>query len=318
MPQVLELLRLDEVIHAFFIERWVIMSAVTIFVIFPLSMLKRLSSLRFTATLGFLATLYLVFVVFVRTTKSIAEEGNKAYVTALLRANDNPKHITGFDPKGELKIFDWGSGFFIAAPIIFYAYSSHINIFSIYTELSRPSRPRINAVILGDVTLAFLVYGAIGLFGYLHFFSGTDANILNNYSSNDIPVQLGAIALVWSIIFNIPLNNHPCRITIDYMLFGPTSRISPTLRHWVETVVIVYLALVIAVAVPNITVVCNPNASLSPLTNHSPSGFQPPWGNRNGILLLRNACGALPEGGGLPVDELEGIALSLARTCVLL
>lgn len=75
MPQVLEMLHITDVVHAMLVERWVIMTAVTVFVIFPLSLLKKLSSLRFTATLGFFATCYLVFVVFGRTTESIVKDG---------------------------------------------------------------------------------------------------------------------------------------------------------------------------------------------------------------------------------------------------
>ncbi len=71
----------------------------------------------------------------------------------------------------------------------------------------------------------------------------------------DIPIQLGSFLLTIAVILNIPLNTHPLRITFDWMLFGPQSRIPEDLRYYSEIFLMVFSALVIAIFVPSITVV---------------------------------------------------------------
>jgi hypothetical protein len=75
----------------------------------------------------------------------------------------------------------------------------------------------------------------------------------------DIPIQLGSFLLTVAVILNIPLNTHPLRITCDWMLFGPHSRVPEDIRYYGEIFLMVFSALAIAIFVPSITVVSIPS-----------------------------------------------------------
>lgn len=234
IPPLTALVGLEQ--DAFYTQRWFLMLASTIVLIYPLALLKHLSSLRFTAILGFLASIYLILAMFGRAVEVMESEGG------------------GFDKLG-IKLWNPGYGFFLAAPVVFYAFSSHVNIFSIYRELTRPSLMRLDLVIFGNVILALLVYGGIGAVGYLTFGDKTEENVIKNYDPHDVPIQVGSFLLTMAVILNIPLNTHPLRVTLDWMMFGPSSRIGPNLRYYVEITVLVFSALAIAIFVPSITLV---------------------------------------------------------------
>jgi amino acid permease len=51
-------------------------------------------------------------------------------------------------------------------------------------------------VIMGNVSIAFLVYALLGIFGYLAFLDQTEGNILENYSYNNTSIQLGTAHLM--------------------------------------------------------------------------------------------------------------------------
>jgi amino acid permease len=61
-----------------------------------------------------------------------------------------------------------------------------------------------------------------------------------------------------SVVFYIPLNTHPCRITIDWMittLSKELAKVDVTVRYVIETIIMDALALLIAIAIPNVVVV---------------------------------------------------------------
>jgi len=138
----------------------------------------------------------------------------------------------------------------------------------------------------------------------------------------DIPIQLGSFLLTIAVILNIPLNTHPLRITFDWMLFGPQSRIPEDLRYYSEIFLMVFSALVIAIFVPSITVVSlRPFATASLALahqnafcstdlfhrhTHHTTGVQSAWGHRNIILLLHHAQPALSPNRPAPLVSLQG------------
>lgn len=161
LPPLADAVGLDT--DAIYTQRWFLMLMATVLLVFPLSLLKHLSSLRFTAILGFGATLYLIAAMFYRVVEKYIEEGT-------------------FDSK-KVDLAKMDANIFVAAPVVFYAFSSHVNIFSIAKELKNPTPQRVDTVIMGNVVLATLVYGTIGVCGYLTFLDATADNVINNYDS---------------------------------------------------------------------------------------------------------------------------------------
>lgn len=234
LPPLMELFGAGDTIMA---ERWFLLVFSTIFIIFPLTLLSRINSLRHTSLLGFAATAYLLVAVIADTSRRIADDGLDS---------------------DRVSAANFSSRIFVGLPIIFYGFSSHVNIFSIYRELKTPTLAKATQVIAGNIIIAFLVYGTLGLFGYLAFLEKTDGNILENYAPENIAIQLGALAMTISVVFYIPLNTHPCRITIDWMITSLSkelAKVDITVRYVVETIIMDALALLIAIAVPNVVVV---------------------------------------------------------------
>ncbi|KAL6074452.1 amino acid transmembrane transporter [Balamuthia mandrillaris] len=232
LPPLVELLGVPG--HLFIAKRWFLLIFTTVVVVFPLCLMNKLDSLRFTSFLGFLATCYLILTIMGLCIRDMAMDGLATEEVEYANANQR---------------------LFVGLPIIFYAFSSHINIFSISQELHEPTQRRLDLVALGTALLALIVYTIIGVFGYLSFLGDTEDNILKNYDVDNKPIQIGAMALTISIVFYIPLNTHPCRITVDWMLFRNQSKFPQRLRYLIETIVLVFLALVLAIAVPSIVVV---------------------------------------------------------------
>ncbi len=56
-------------------ERWFLMLVCTIFIVFPLCLVSKLSSLRFTSLFGFIATVYVILAIIARTSQRIEDDG---------------------------------------------------------------------------------------------------------------------------------------------------------------------------------------------------------------------------------------------------
>ena len=79
-------------------------------------------------------------------------------------------------------------------------------------------------------------------------------NILNMYSKGDIVITMGRAGLVSTLLLSFPLLTHPCRATIEVLLFDKFWEASSCRSIFISTLISVSSYL-IAIFVPNITVV---------------------------------------------------------------
>jgi len=80
------------------------------------------------------------------------------------------------------RLFKISEDVFVAIPIVMFAFTCQVNVFSIYTELQRPNIRRMTRVVKRSVGITFIIYCLIGLFGFLQFLDSTKDDILHNYS----------------------------------------------------------------------------------------------------------------------------------------
>lgn len=219
--------------HSWLAKKPLIEAVTTTTIMLPLAAQKNVSALRFTSLLGILFLLYLVVAITVRTSLEF-------------EASD-------WD---HIKVFNFSSEIFLGIPIIMFAFASHVNIFSIYEELERPSPRRINMVVAITVVLALVFYLGIGVAGYLGYPVATQGNILKHFTIDDLFLQLASIALTVTVMLNYPLSSHPCRITLTYLIFkhGPLRNVTEPTRYWCLTFGMVYVGLAIAIFVPGVEV----------------------------------------------------------------
>eukprot|EP00039_Didymoeca_costata_P033131 m.40800 g.40800 ORF g.40800 m.40800 type:complete len:486 (-) comp9712_c0_seq2:64-1521(-) len=165
----------------------------------PLAMVQNIDSLKYTSYAAICAVLYLVIIVVVRSGQGL-EEALK---------NETPRFA------------EWSALVFRALPIVTLAYTCQFNIFPIVSSLKRPTRARMQTVIVTSLTTCFLVYCLVGFFGYLTFFSRVRGNLLLNYDPSDGYIMVGRMAVAIVILFSYPVLAFPCLNAIDELMFDP-------------------------------------------------------------------------------------------------
>uniref|UniRef100_A0A7S0DDL8 Amino acid transporter transmembrane domain-containing protein n=2 Tax=Amorphochlora amoebiformis TaxID=1561963 RepID=A0A7S0DDL8_9EUKA len=164
-------------------------------------------------------------------------------------------------------------GVLSALPMVMYSYCCHINVFSIYTELQRPSIRKMSNVVLLSCGVASVLYVVLAITGLSQFRNETKEDILSNLGHRE-PVMGGLqILMAINIGLGFPMNVYPSRFTIE-MLFFPDAKPSLSRRYTI-TGVFVGLAVIIAVYLPKISTVFSIlGASSAVLVSFTlPSGF---------------------------------------------
>ena len=169
----------------------------------PLSLLKKIDSLKFSSCVGVVSILFLMFVTVYKSMEHIANEG----------AND---------VFSEIKL--WPSNvmdFVQACPLIMFAFSCQVNVPQIYDEMENKAVSFLMSAVRRSVFFCFFVYLSMGGTGYLQFNDITDENILKNYcvqTSHDGLVITAFVAISFAIVVAFPLNVFPCRSAMNLLV----------------------------------------------------------------------------------------------------
>ncbi len=206
--------------------------SLSLLVVGPLSLVRHIDSLKYTSYLAILFMAYLVIVVVVRSGTRVdqgtGEEVNFSNITETI---------------------------FRAVPIVTLAYTCQMNLFSLLYGLQKPTRSRIRKVLFSSLTVCLLAYTAVGLFGYLTFFTSTQGNVLLNYDTDDVFVMVGRVGVAIVIICSFPLLAHPCLDTVDDLVFPNRRHVFSYRRRLGALIVVVGLAYTIAMLVDDVSVV---------------------------------------------------------------
>jgi len=217
-----------------FATKAAVMSVFVAFLILPLSLVSKIGSLRFASLLGVLSIVLLAMCIVIRSSQALALQSVTEVTHRIRWATD-------------------GWSILNALPIVLFAYTCHVNVFSIYTELQRPSIQRMNKVVHRSVFITACVYLSTGLFGYLHYYENTNADILKNLDVSDPLSAIATVAVGLTVVLSYPLNIYPARFTLEMMFFkhSKPSRI----RFLLMTTIMVGLSLLVALYVPNLDAV---------------------------------------------------------------
>lgn len=121
-------------------------------------------------------------------------------------------------------------------------------------------------VLLTSNSITTFLYMFIGIVGYLAFLDKTNGNILLNFGYNLPIIIIARIGMALSVSLTYPLVLFPLRFTIDDLIFG--GKQSTTLRHVLETIILVLLSYGIATAIPVLSIVFGISGSIcAMLTN---------------------------------------------------
>lgn len=240
---------------------------VTALVILPLCFLPKMDPLRYTSTFAVVCVFFVVSVVMARGIEFVEDE----------------------TPDPELVVFD--IDFFVALPIILFAYNCSAQFLPIHSELAKPTTDRTNGLLVrATLAICFGVYSLTASFGYVNFGDETEDNILLNYDDDDLLIAIARVSLSTVITFSYPLIYQPLRGSVETLIYAykvgvqaavdtqldneseaaqtllgdepghvqhkayPIPEPSATKRA-IENIVIVFLSMAIAILVPSLEVV---------------------------------------------------------------
>ena len=189
-------------------EIWLfeIVTALIIFaVIFPLTLVESLHSLRHSCLLGFISMLLvlgsLVYKLFTNYTSTLLENSYLLSIFSL-----------------DVSRVDLSTG----VPIIFLVYFCHFNVLGVYTQLQNPTEESINRVVrdaLFIITVIYIVMGYVGCC-LIPLDSEPPDNILLIFSSSDTMMMVGRSALLITLLCAIPVIVLPLRTILLVEFIG--------------------------------------------------------------------------------------------------
>jgi len=195
-------------------QYWFIVIVVTALFLFPLSCLQKIDSLKFASLVSLGCVSYSV-------------------VIAVYRFFDRGDIIGQIK---DVKLFNWGIEMFMTfgkislqqppqhshhkLGILIVSFCAHYNLPVIYEELRDRNLTKMNGIIYSSTTACLAFYMTMGLAGFFTFGDGTKSNVLNNYEKDDYLILAARITLSIALTLSYPLIMHPCRATINTLLFS--------------------------------------------------------------------------------------------------
>ncbi|KAI8071322.1 transmembrane amino acid transporter protein-domain-containing protein [Gongronella butleri] len=199
-----------------------------LFVSYPLSLYRDISKLAKTSALALAAIVFI--------TISVAVEGPK----------------TALELRGDPSIrFNFSNNeVFQAIAVISFAFVCHHNSFLIFGSLKQPSLNRFAQVTHWSMTIALLTCMILGLSGYLVFTDKTAGNILNNFPSDNVFINIARLAFGLNMFTTIPLETFVCREVLE-TFFWP-SKAFDLKRHFTLTTILTLIGLTVSLLTCNL------------------------------------------------------------------
>ncbi|KAJ5176306.1 Vacuolar amino acid transporter 2 [Penicillium canariense] len=149
------------------------------------------------------------------------------------------------DSRGEIKshlIFN--TGFFQAVGVISFAFVCHHNSLLIYGSLKKPTLDRFTTVTHYSTGVSLVMCLAMGIAGFLSFGSKTQGNVLNNFPSDNILVNIARFCFGLNMLTTLPLEAFVCRSVMTTYYF-PDEPYNPH-RHLIFTTALVVSSMILS------------------------------------------------------------------------
>ncbi|KAJ5179779.1 Vacuolar amino acid transporter 2 [Penicillium capsulatum] len=136
------------------------------------------------------------------------------------------------------------SGFFQAVGVISFAFVCHHNSLLIYGSLKKPTLDRFATVTHYSTAVSLIMCLVMGIAGFLSFGSKTQGNVLNNFPSNNILVNIARFCFGLNMLTTLPLEAFVCRSVMTTYYF-PDEPFNPN-RHLIFTTSLVLSSMALA------------------------------------------------------------------------
>ncbi|QRD86014.1 putative amino acid transporter [Aspergillus flavus] len=125
------------------------------------------------------------------------------------------------ESRGEVKsLMIVNSGFFQAVGVISFAFVCHHNSLLIYGSLKKPTLDRFARVTHYSTGVSLAMCLTMGISGFLFFGSQTQGNVLNNFPSDNIIVNVARFCLGLNMLTTLPLEAFVCREVMTTYYFS--------------------------------------------------------------------------------------------------
>ncbi|XP_061200071.1 solute carrier family 38 member 8 isoform X1 [Neopsephotus bourkii] len=161
------------------------LSALCVFVIFPLSVPKEIGFQKYSSILGTLAACYLTLVI-------------------ILKYHLQAESLASPEPSQPSRASSWAS-IFSVIPTICFGFQCHEACVAIYSSMRNQSFSHWIAVSVISMLICLLIYSLTGLYGYLTFGEAVAPDVLMSYPGNDPVVIVARLLFGVSIITIYPI-----------------------------------------------------------------------------------------------------------------
>ncbi|KAI9788824.1 MAG: hypothetical protein M1835_002048 [Candelina submexicana] len=136
------------------------------------------------------------------------------------------------------------NGVFQAIGVISFAFVCHHNSLLIYGSLKKPTMDRFARVTHYSTFISMAACMAMALAGFLTFGDKTQGNVLNNFPTDNIMVNIARFCFGLNMLTTLPLEAFVCREVMTQYYF-PTEAFDPN-RHLIFTTALVATAMALA------------------------------------------------------------------------
>lgn len=209
-------------------------------IIFPLCLIKDVSKLRVFSMFGVFTLIGLICLLGVECPKYV-----KYYKENKYKEEDPSTHLNIYHAE---KGFQTDLYFFQFCASLYYSYITTIGAVPIFNSLKNNVLRRIQKVVRRTVIFDIFLFLVIAIIGYLTWPVGTPDLIIERPKITrgpDIPMSIGRIALVLTIIFKMPSNYNSLRLTIFNTIWETTT--ITTKKNFFVTVVVLFICCTVSV-----------------------------------------------------------------------
>ena len=161
------------------------------------------------------------------------------YYDNVYKENDPDTHLNLFDVK---KGFGSALSFFQFSSSLFYSFITTIGAVPIFKSMKHNVLRRMQKVVRRTVLFDIFLFIIIAVIGYLTWPIGTPSLIIERIKiveKADIPMSIGRLTLVLTIIMKLPSNYNALRLTLFNIFWGTTTITKK--KNIIVTLVVLFL-----------------------------------------------------------------------------
>ena len=208
--------------------------AIGMIIIFPLCLIEDVSKLRIFSLFGVITLLSIIGLLIFECPSYV-----RYYYDNVYKENDPDTHLNLFDVK---KGFGSALSFFQFSSSLFYSFITTIGAAPIFKSMKHNVLRRMQKVVRRTVLFDIFLFIIIAVIGYLTWPIGTPSLIIERIKiveKADIPMSIGRLALVLTIIMKLPSNYNALRLTLFNIFWGTTTITKK--KNIIVTLVVLFL-----------------------------------------------------------------------------